>query len=44
MRTQGKRKIGIISHVEAINDRIKAQIRVVPEGGNGGHSKITIQG
>lgn len=41
MQTQG-RKIGIISHVQEINDRVSTQIKVEKEGN--GHSKITIQG
>ena len=41
MQTQG-RKVGIISHVQEINDRVSTQIKVEKEGN--GHSKITIQG
>jgi len=41
MQIQG-RKVGIISHVQEINDRVSTQIKVEKEGN--GHSKITIQG
>ena len=40
-RAQGK-QIGVISHVDALKDRIQAKIEVSPVGN--GHSKITVKG
>ena len=39
---QGGKLIGVISHIQALKDRIPSQIRVVPQ--TGGVSKIIGQG